>query len=324
GSFLSNNPQIVLDKNVNGNKVFGEDGIPTFQQIGGLNTLTSLAPAPVDFGDLFPLPIIFEHVATSYSSNVWGIELMRTGWLSKSRRGDRGDWDWMAGARYIRFRDQFTFSGTGDVISGNATILSGPSGATTTGPYVSTAGLLADTQFAQTAANYMVGPQVGLRWTKQRGRLSWNTEARFMAAGNFQTIRQVGSVAQQTDINAAHYTHLPIVNNFTQLTMSSSGGSTNNVLAPVQVDTPFLHPATVYHVSHPIAFSPIGEFRFDMRYQIFRNIQATVGWTGMVLGGIARSTNMVSYTLPDMGIVPGRNQQVMFIQGLNFGFTVNR
>jgi hypothetical protein len=61
-----------------------------------------------------------------------------------------------------------------------------------------------------------------------------------------------------------------------------------------------------------------------MTYQIFRNIQATVGWTGLVAGGIARSPNTVSYTLPDLGILNTGNRQVLFIQGINFGFNINR
>lgn len=342
GAFVFGNGQTVLDTDVNHNGVFGQDGRGVFTTVGGVRALAGVVPAPVDWGDLVQLPIYFQEVSTKYTSNVWGIEVMRTGWLSSHQRHNGSEWDWMAGARYIRFRDQFTFNGTGSSISGTATVTSavgsgssgsgGGTGGTTTGntvtgPFISTDGLLSQTFFAQTAANYMVGPQIGIRWKKERGRLSMEVEGRFTAAANFQSLRQTGVVADQTDASSqvAHYTHLQVLNNYPQLAYGpANGGSSVGVLPPVQVDTPFLHSASVYHVSHPVTFSPIGELRINARYQIFRNITATVGWTGLVLGGVARSPNVISYSLPNMGILNSGNRQAVLIQGINFGFTVNR
>lgn len=326
GAFLTGNGPTVLDVDVNHNGVFGQDGRGVFTNIAGVQTLTGIIPAPVDYGDLVQLPIYFQEVSTKYTSNVWGIEVMRTGWLSKSKRNDTGDWDWMAGARYIRFRDQFTFNGNGYSFSSNENVTSFV-GNQVTGPAIVTDGLLSQTVFAQTAANYMVGPQIGLRWKKQRGRLSLNVEGRFTAAANFQSLRQTGNVLDLPNASTLipHYTHLPVNNNYAQIAYGPASGATQvGVLPPVQVTTPYLHSASVYHVSHPVTFSPIGELRVDARYQIFRNITATIGWTGLVMGGVARSPNVISYSLPNMGILNSGNRQAVLIQGINFGFTVNR
>jgi len=44
----------------------------------------------------------------------------------------------------------------------------------------------------------------------------------------------------------------------------------------------------------------------------------------MASDGIARSSNMINYTLPMMGINLDNNRQDLFIHGLNVGITINR
>jgi hypothetical protein len=319
-SVIGNQP-IVLDTDVNHNGVFGGDGRGIIQNIGGVPTLVGIVPAPVDYGDLIQLPIYFEHVVTKYSSNTWGIEVMRTWWLSKSRRADKGYWDLMAGVRYMRFRDQFYFSGENPQITGTQLNATTPV-VTVAGPYTEVGGILGNTFFNQNAANYLVGPQIGLRWTKQRGRLGFNVEGRVAGAANFQTIRQTGQINDITDrssLNAA-MVRVPLENNLVNVAHSAATGA----LPALMYDTPFLQSTAVNHTQHSTQFSPIGELRLNLSYQIFRNIQATVGWTGLVMGGIARSTNTVSYSLPNMGILNTGNRQEVFIQGLNFGISINR
>ncbi|HWB08974.1 MAG TPA: BBP7 family outer membrane beta-barrel protein [Pirellulales bacterium] len=318
---ITGNQPIVLDTDVNHNNVFGGDGRGIIQNIGGVPTLVGIVPAPVDWGDLIQLPIYFQQVVTKYSSNIWGIEVMRTWWLSKSRRADHGYWDVMAGVRYIRFRDQFYFSGqnytnTGITLNATTPVV------TVTGPIQEVGGLLGNTFFNQNAANYLVGPQVGLRWTKQRGRLGFNAEGRFAGAANFQTIQQTGQINDLQNNHSLNTTmvRVPIENNLVNTAHAAATGA----LPALLYDTPFLQSTAVHHTQHSTQFSPIGELRLNMTYQIFRNVQATVGWTGLVMGGIARSSSTVSYTLPDMGILNSGNRQVLFVQGLNFGININR
>ena len=53
-------------------------------------------------------------------------------------------------------------------------------------------------------------------------------------------------------------------------------------------------------------------------------MQLNAGWTGMILGNIARPSYMVDYTLPYMGILENNNKQEVFMHGLTLGVQVNR
>lgn len=327
----------IVDADLNHNNVFGGSGRdigtpnptppPTF--VPPLDGFPDV-PAPTDFGDLVQLPIFFSHIYTKYSSSVWGTEVMRTWWLSKSRRPDHGYWDLMAGARYVRFRDQFYFLGEGFQSTLTPGGAGGAGGGTTTGGGKLIEGLLSDTNFNQTAANYMVGPQVGLRWYKQRGRLGWDISGRFSAAANFQTIQQTGAIAQRPEAGNLQPSFFVINPQPSQaflqsLNSSGTGGTTTagNAFNVPQFRVPGLVPQGVFNTYHATTFSPIGELRINATYQIFRNIKATVGWTGLLMGGVARSVNMVNYNIPNLGIVTGHNQQAVFINGINFGLNCN-
>ena len=328
----------IVDADLNHNGVFGASG----RDIGTPNPTPPPTfvpppdgfpdvPAPTDFGDLVGLPIFFSHVYTRYSSSVWGIELMRTYWLSKSRRNDKGHWDFMAGARYIRFRDNFYFSGTGyqqqlSSLSGGT----GGSGGTSAGGTV-IEGLLSDTFFTTATNNYLVGPQIGLRYNKQLGRLNWSAEGRFMTAANFQTTTQSGAIAQRPDQGTLQPTFFVFnpqpSTTFINSANGGSGATSTTSGAPFtipQFRVPALTPSGVANVVHRTTFSPVGELRLAANYQIFRNVQATVGWTGLVMGGIGRSTNMTNYALPNLGILNTGDRQAVLVQGLTFGFNVNR
>lgn len=329
----------IVDADLNNNHVFGASG----RDIGTPNAspppLFTPPPdgfpdvaAPADFGDLVNLPIFFDHVYTRYSSRVWGIEVMRTYGLSKSRRADHGIWDFMAGVRYIRFNDSFYFLGEGFTESlTSGTGGGGGTGSSSAGGAVIQSGLLADTHFTQTSNNNLVGPQIGLRYQKQRGRLAFNTEWRFMAAGNAQNNLQTGQIGEHREsgtLRPVLFVQFPQASQAFLSQQGSTGGtggaaSTRAFTAP-QFRSPNFVPQSVFHKQNIGTFSPVGEFRFNLKYQIFRQCYATVGWTGLVMGGIGRSPNMVDYSLPALGILNTNNRQVVFIQGINFGFTINR
>lgn len=330
----------IVDADLNHNGVFGASG----RDIGTPNPTPPPTyvpppdgfpdvPAPTDFGDLVGLPIYFSHVITQYHTNVWGIELMRTYWLSKSHRNDHGNWDLMAGVRYIRFRDNFYFSGTGNQAPiGSLGGSSGGGGGGTGGSGGTVySGLLSDTQFTTMNSNYLVGPQIGLRWSRQRGRLNWDVQGRFMAAANFQTATQQGFIAQRPGsgtLQPSYFVFNPQPNSTFLNTVNGgggTGGSSGGLPYTVpQFRVPALQSAGVYHVAHPTTWAPVGEFRFSLSYQIFRNVQATAGWTGLFMGGIGRSTQMTNYALPDLGILNTGTREFVLVQGLTFGFKVNR
>ncbi len=306
----------VIDADINHNNVFGATG----QDIGTPNTTPPpafIAPPDgfpdilhaTDFGDLVQLPVIFPHVTTKYNSRAWGIEVMRTWQLAKGNHG--GAWDVMAGVRYLRFRDNFYFSGTGP---SQSVLLVNANGGAALRPGTVMVGLLSDTAFTQTGDNNLVGPQLGIRNVFGKGRFSLSTEARFMTAANFQNIRQDGWVASRANMGRISPT-FPLIYNDNNVNFGN--------LVP-QFVTPNLSPSGVHHTLHSTQFSPVGELRLNANYQVYRSLSLNVGWTGLVMGGIARSTNMVNYSLPDMGILSAHNRQVVFINGVTFGVNINR
>ncbi len=301
-----------VNADINGNGIFGASG----QDIGTPNASPPplFVPPPdgfpdvphaTDFGDLVSLPIVFPVLQTKYSVRTWGVEVMRTWQLGKGRIG--GAWDVMAGVRYLRFRDSFYFSGTGQHIVVQLT----PPPPATGDVYT---GLLSDTAITQTADNNLVGPQIGLRYVKGYGRLSIQTEARFMAAANFQNNRQNGWIANRPNQALVRplFTLFPHDNTILRYGFVPS------------VTTPNLFSSGVNHTQHATQFSPVGELRVNLNYQIYRSLGVNVGWTGLVMGGMARSPDMVNYALPDMGILSAHNRQVVLLNGINFGVNINR
>ncbi|HEV7224928.1 MAG TPA: hypothetical protein VGN42_19650 [Pirellulales bacterium] len=316
----------VVDADINGNGIFGSTG----QDIGTPNANPPPffvpprdgfpdVPHATDFGDLVQLPVIFPHLDTKYTTRAWSVEVMRTWQLAKRKSGA---WDLMAGVRYLRFRDNYFVSGSGPSATVVLTPLSGSvggggggtGGTQQLGDIV--VGVLSNTAFTQTGDNNLVGPQIGLRYVKGKGRLSFSGEGRFMAAANFQTARQDGWIAKRPDEGV-------IRPSFPLIRVDNNPNFGVGGVVP-QFSTPNLMPQGVHHVYHATQFSPVGELRFNLNYQVYRSFSVNVGWTGLVMGGIARSTNMVNYSLPNLGILNTGNRQAVLIQGITFGGAINR
>ena len=47
----------------------------------------------------------------------------------------------------------------------------------------------------------------------------------------------------------------------------------------------------------------LAELRFNLQYQVFNKASVNVGWTGLIVDGIARPSDMINYTLPTMGLL---------------------
>jgi len=71
-------------------------------------------------------------------------------------------------------------------------------------------------------------------------------------------------------------------------------------------------------------FAPLGELRLQAAYEITRSVAIKVGYTAIYMGGIARASNTIDYTLPNLGIRNGFSDQTLFAQGLTIGFEINR
>lgn len=142
--------------------------------------------------------------------------------------------------------------------------------------------------------NQLIGAQFGFRYNKRFGRLSFTSENRIMAAGNIQSLAIQGR-------------HGPL------------DIPTINVNPPLQI------PANSFNMSRNGAqFSPLGEMRFDVSYQVFRSVSLTAGWTGIYVGGIARAVERTVYTLPNMAVSPSVPRGDVFINGVQVGVSVNR
>lgn len=152
-------------------------------------------------------------------------------------------------------------------------------------------GTMADSSWDNTAINRIVGPELGFRASRQKRQWMATVHAKFLAGTNFLTINQTGTLADHLSTGA------PGVPDF-------MGGN------------------TFYHRLGDERFSPVGELRFEGACQVTRNINLRAGWTGMVIGNIARGSNTVLYRLPNLGIRNGSEEVV--VHGVTVGIDINR
>jgi hypothetical protein len=289
------------------------DGIPDRElNTGGFTPSVYPARAPVDYGDAVPLPVLFNTLQAIERTTAKGVEANYLWRLGQGRKG--GNWDLFSGARYFNFNDQFEVTAIG--------------------------GILANSYWDTKSYNRMVGPQVGLRWSKQRGRVFFSGEGRFMTAADLQTVKQAGIIASELP------QLLPSPNPPTLVTLTNPGGTINGnvvnnppVTSVVQTTQPNnpgggpnanhlnvplnLQPTAFSSSANATAFSPLGELRAKVNYQVFRSLTVNVGWTGIFTTGVARAPNLIDYTLPSMGIDMSHNKQALILNGLTFGMEFN-
>jgi hypothetical protein len=241
-----------------------------------------------DLYDLVRLATVFRTLKVTQRTNISGVELMPFYRTEKLHKG--GYFDFLFGIRYFRYDERFNVFGYGETLSDGVT----PS-------------LLADSRWLTRAVNDIVGPQLGGRWSKKKGRWILDASGRFMAGTNFQSIQQqvhletppqppgnIGATVDPRELGARNY------NTFLIFT-----------------------PRTVTHTQHQNEFSPLVEVRANVGYQITKALVAQVGWTGLWVDNVARPSSMVQYQLPAMGIGED-NRQSVFLQGLNLGIELNR
>ena len=229
------------------------------------------------------LPVTFYNVLLEKKIDTWGVE---ANYMHRflTRRGG-GTFELFVGARYFEFNEHF-FVRTG-----------ANEGTVHTGSY----SFLENSQWETDAENHIVGPQIGLRWFKKRGRCTLSAEGRFMAGLNRQNFHQ----------------HAVIGPNLT-----SPGTDTLGRYTPFEPKT--LTSTSSTHSVYADEWSPGIELRVQAGFQITRSIAVQAGWSGMWFDGIARATSVVEYTVPAMGINLADNREDVFLNGLTLGFTVNR
>ncbi len=185
GQILFNDPNGVLrgfldqnadgfDDDLNGNNVFGRDGI----DLGTPNPTPPPdfvpppdgipdTPAPVDLGDLQTFPPLFDAVLVGSRTIVNGVEVMRTYRAPRLHNG--GNFELLYGVRFLQIDDWFGITALG--------------------------GIMDRTSIESRVQNNIVGPQIGGRWYLQRGRWIVSAEGRFMAGTDFENLRQKSLIA---------------------------------------------------------------------------------------------------------------------------------
>jgi len=219
------------------------------------------------------LPVTFFSVSMNHSTSTWGVELM---YLHRCLTCHEGStFEMFLGARYLYFGDDFAIvTGTG------------------------TAGL-GGSSWTNSAENNVVGPQIGARWFKKRGRWMLSTEGRFLAGLNQQNIHQRVDFAP-------------------------------NVISGAVGQPALLGPMFATYDASPREWAPLVELRLEARYQITRAVSFHAGWTGLWMDGLARGDSTIDYSIrgtppaPVLGIDLTRNRDNLFMNGLTLGFDVNR
>lgn len=234
------------------------------------------------------LPVVFSTVFVESAVDTWGVE---ADYMHRFKTGHHGGtFELLMGARYYEFNDNFN-------------VRTGPDNGTTTVP-----SFLADSYWDTQAANHVIGPQIGLRWSRKQGRWSFNTEGRFFAGINCQTITQQAAIGPN-------------------LNPGPNPDGTYPPFEPVAMAR-----VTGSDYASSTEFSPAIELRLEARYQITRAISFRAGWTGMWMGGIARANGLIDYSITDrvtgaekaLGIDMTDNLQDLFVNGVTIGFDVNR
>ena len=124
-----------------------------------------------DFEDLHEFNIRFNQLNVRNTTELQGVELMRTVQLDnnhkmKKRQGSTAEIGY--GVRFLRLRDEFSFNGTSDLFRG--------------------------LNFVNTASeNQIVGPQIRGKWATQNGRWNFAVDSRFVFGYNIQDNDQQGT-----------------------------------------------------------------------------------------------------------------------------------
>ncbi|MHC4401471.1 MAG: BBP7 family outer membrane beta-barrel protein [Planctomycetota bacterium] len=213
------------------------------------------------------LSVNFDDIFARNAVETWGVELNFLYRMHPNHHG--GIFELFGGARYMEIDELFSV----DALGGN----------------------LADSFWATSADNHVIGPQLGARWFRKTGRWTFATEGRFFAGFNAQSIKQRGTLGSQLD---------PALAGLLQIRN--------------------MGPTSFNHGASQNEWSPTAELRVDARYQLTSGVSARIGWTGIWMDGVARASNLINYEVPNMGIDLSQNRQSIFIHGASIGLELNR
>ncbi|NUQ63217.1 MAG: BBP7 family outer membrane beta-barrel protein [Pirellulales bacterium] len=251
------------------------------------------------------LPVTFEEVVIRNRVSIWGTEADYIFRTHPAHHG--GIFEILCGVRYFEFEERFSFEGIGDRFERAFGEIDEDTGEPTGAP-IGPGTILDETFYWMDSRNHIIGPQFGLRWFRQSKRWTMSTEARFFAGFNIQNLKLEGTLG-------------------TELDEEDPSSRTQDIPVQFMPFVPLMRPVGFKHSRTEEEWSPGVELRFDLQYKLTRAVDFKVGWTGMWIDGIARSSNLIDYTLTEnriMGIDLKDNRQGVFMHGLNIGFNINR
>lgn len=250
---------------IDGDSLYGPDGSDEMTP-GQIPDTFYTGDSEPDMDDLVALPLSFHQLTIRNVTQLEGIELMHSFRLSNRHRmvkHQNNMVEFSYGVRYLRLRDQFIADGLG--------------------------GTLGESFWDTVITNNLVGPQVALRWTRQKHRIQWDLSSRCLLGYNIQNWEQTAAIGE--DFIPGELNH-PL---YLQPTYSTYGKQVND-------------------------FSPLVELRLQASYQITSALAARLGYTATFVDNIARASQQVRYRLPEMGFRTDGGTQEIFISGVNFGF----
>ncbi len=234
--------------------------IRVFAEVDGEQQLVGTI---MDFGDLHTFNVFFDQVTVRNRTEIDGVELMRMHELSTRHKMQQGRWDNLRlnyGVRFLSVDDNFYFQGLGSIL-GRTTV---------------------DTD----VQNQIVGPQVGLKWTRVDGPWNFILEARGMAGYNIVDVDQYGIFGEELIPGALN--------------------RPANARATASVDG-----------ERYDEFSPVGELRAQLQYRLSQSISLQAGYTATFVGNIHRGGEATAWRAPDFGIYDRKGD--IFTNGLNLG-----
>jgi hypothetical protein len=253
------------------------------QWLQGYTRLTT--PLGIVFVDQGKMVTAFDNLSYANSTTLGGVELVRMNRGPVLHGG--GFFDVLYGARWFQLGDRFTVLGSnGD-----------PADPLNTITYINPLG---NSFWNTETENNLVGPEIGLRWFRQKGRWKTTLEGRFLTAANFQNYKQRTVLGDQ----------ISTINDLLQ--------NTDNVVIPRR----FYGLGTNSEL-YSTVFSPLGEWRASVSCQLSKAFSIRVGYTGMVVGNVARASNSITYNTEQLVGIK-KNRETFFVNGLDFGVEFNR
>jgi hypothetical protein len=288
-SFAVNSPTTTYEQTAEaGDATQGGVAVPVI-----VTTITSESPPP----DHLITQTLTQRNSTELTSAGFAWAVRRN--LSSAGSGELRTMRFTFGPRYLQVADRYSidygstqapFPADGAPTTANAGNGTGGGGGSTAPAGVT------DLQFGgwdTSAYNNIVGPEFGLNYVFERGRLSIETDLRFTAGMNWQNTLYRGSnfpAALGADYFRSTYT---FANTITQ--PPSPSGSVTAPPLFVQIYGVGQTNAT-NSAEHNFVFAPLGEWRLRGRYRVSKAISLNVGYTGMWLGSITRASTNTEFS----------------------------